>query len=143
MADHYHAVVWIDHHEAKIFHFSADDFDAARIRSSQPHQHLHHKANVVGSGHTPVEHAFLEHVSKALDGCGAVLITGPAGAKNELAAHIRKFHPQLAARISAVETLDHPTDGQIVAVARRFFRADDQMHAQQSHLPGTRPAGTS
>jgi hypothetical protein len=141
MADYYHAVVWVDHHEAKIFHFSADDFDAARIRSLQPHQHLHHKANTVGSGHAPVEHAFLERVSNALDGSGAVLITGPAGAKNELAAHIRKLHPQLAARISAVEALDHPTDGQIVAVARRFFRADDQMHAQQSHSPGTRTDG--
>jgi hypothetical protein len=142
MADHYHAVVWVDHHEAKIFHFSADEFDAARIRSSQPHQHLHHKVNTVGSGHAPVEHAFLERVSKALDGSGAVLITGPGAAKNELAAHIRKLHPQLAARISAVEALDHPTDGQIVAVARRFFRADDQMHAQQSRLP-REPTGTS
>ena len=24
MATHYHAVVWIDHHEARVFHFNAD-----------------------------------------------------------------------------------------------------------------------
>jgi hypothetical protein len=131
MPDHYHAVVWIDHHEAKIFHFSAAGFDAATIRSSQPHRHLHHKANTIGSGHAAVERGFLERVAEALDVSGAVLITGPAGAKHELAGHIAKFHPQLAARISAVETLDHPTDGEIVALARKFFRADDRMHPQQ------------
>lgn len=141
MLDHYHAVVWIDHHEAKIFHFSAADFDGATIRSSQPHQHLHHKANPIGSGHEPVDHAFLERVAKALDVSGAVLITGPAGAKHELAGYIAKAHPPLAARISAVETLDHPTDGEIVALARKFFRSDDRMHDQLHHAPGPRSNG--
>jgi hypothetical protein len=136
MTEHYHAVVWIDHHEAKIFHFDAASFDSARIHSSQPHRHLHHKANTVGSGHAPLDRAFLEQVSKALEVSGAILITGPAGAKHELAAHIGKVHPQLAARISAVETLDHPTDGEIVALARRFFRADDRMHPQRHASPG-------
>jgi hypothetical protein len=141
MLDHFHAVVWIDHHEAKIFHFSAADFEGATIRSSQPHQHLHHKANTIGSGHVPVEHAFLERVSQALDGSGAVLITGPAGAKRELSGYIAKLHPQLAARISAVETLDHPSDGEIVALARKFFGADDRLHEQLHRAPGLRTAG--
>jgi hypothetical protein len=33
-------------------------------------------------------------------------------------------------RISGVEPLDHPTDNQLVALARKFFRADDLMNAQ-------------
>ncbi len=33
----------------------------------------------------------------------------------------------------AVETVDHPTDGQMLEHARRFFRAADRMLAQ----PGT------
>ena len=130
MSEHFHAVVWIDHHEARIFHFDATDFDTARIRSALPHQHLHHKANAIGSGHASVEHAFLERVSQALHEAGAVLITGPASAKNELAEHIARHHHELAARIAAVEPLDHPTDGQIVELARRFFRANDRMRAQ-------------
>jgi hypothetical protein len=136
MHDHFHAVVWIDHHEAKIFHFDAADFDAERIRSAKPHQHLHHKANTVGSGHAATDRGFLERVAKALDVSGAVLITGPAAAKHELADYIAKVHPQLAARISGVETLDHPTDGEIVALARKFFRADDRMHAQLQRPSG-------
>ena len=137
MSDHYHAVVWIDHHQAKIFHFDAADADATRIRSAHPHQHLHHKANSIGSGHAPVEHPFLERVSQALSGSGAVLITGPSSAKEELAAHVARLHPSLAARVSGVEALDHPTDGQLLALARRFFRAADRMRAQSARPPGT------
>jgi stalled ribosome rescue protein Dom34 len=130
MSEHYHAVVWIDHHEARIFHFNAAEADSATVRSDHPHQHLHHKANARDSGHAPVEESFLERVTQAVMAAGAILITGPAGAKQELAAHIARSHPDLARRIAAVETLDHPSDGQLLALARRFFRADDRMHSQ-------------
>jgi len=130
MTEHYHALIWIDHHEAKIFHFSATESDRMRVNSTDPHQHLHHKANTRGSGHAPVDHVFLERVAQAVADAGAVLITGPANAKHELAAHIERQHPQLGKRISAVETLDHPTDGELLALARKFFRANDRMHEQ-------------
>jgi hypothetical protein len=35
MSAHYHALVWIDHHEAKIYHFDATDFDRERIHSGR------------------------------------------------------------------------------------------------------------
>jgi hypothetical protein len=55
-------LVWIDHQEARIFHFNAVEAERTSVRSSHPHQHLHHKANTRGSGHAPVEEAFLERV---------------------------------------------------------------------------------
>lgn len=131
MSEHYHTVVWIDHQEARIFNFNAEDVDPSTIRSSHPHQHLHHRANTRDSGHAPVDHEFLERVSQAVAHAGAILITGPANAKKELFAHIARRHPDLATRISGIETLDHPTDGQLVALARRFFKADDRMHPQR------------
>jgi hypothetical protein len=130
MSEHYHALIWIDHHEAKVFHFNATEADRSVVHSDHPHQHLHHKANTRGSGHVPPEPAFLEHVAQAVMPAGAVLITGPANAKKELASYIERAHPQLAQRISGVETLDHPSDGELLALARRFFRADDRMHPQ-------------
>ncbi|MBS0366530.1 MAG: translational machinery protein [Proteobacteria bacterium] len=136
MSEHGHVVVWIDHHQARIFQLAADG-DGTRIRSSHPHQHLHHKANSIGSGHAPVDRTFLERVSHALLDSGAVLITGPSGAKDELAAHLARLHPELAARVSAVETVDHPTDGELLALARKFFRADDRMHTQTRRPPGS------
>jgi hypothetical protein len=138
MSDYYHAVVWIDHQQAKIFRFDADDVDRSAVRSNHPHQHLHHKANARGSGHVAAEPAFLEQVAQALAAAGAVLITGPASAKQELAAYIARAHPQLSARISGVEALDHPSDGELLALARKFFRADDRMHAQLRRPPDHR-----
>ena len=130
MSDHYHALVWIDHHEAKIFQFNVADFERSTVQSSDPHVHVHHKANTVGSGHASVDHAFLERVAQAIAHSGAILITGPANAKNELAAHLGQHHPDLAKRVSGVESLDHPSDGELRSLARRYFKAEDRMHWQ-------------
>lgn len=130
MTNHYHAMVWIDHREAKVFHFDAESVDKDAVRSSHPNQHIHHKANAVGSGHASVDAEFLKRVTDAIEPAGAVLITGPANAKTELVAYIKSAHPKLAERISGVETLDHPSDGNLLAIGRRFFKADDRMHAR-------------
>jgi hypothetical protein len=130
MTNHYHALVWIDHHQAKIFHFDASGSDRELIRSSNPHQHLHHKANSTGSGHAALDTLFLSHVADALAHAGAILITGPGSTKTELASYIRRTRAQLAHRISGVETVDHPTDGQLTAFGRTFFEKDDRMNSQ-------------
>jgi stalled ribosome rescue protein Dom34 len=130
MTSHYHALVWIDHREAKVFQFNATEVDRAIVRSTHPDQHIHHKANAGDSGHAPVDQEFLKRVAQALSHAGAILITGPANAKTELVSYIKRVQPQLAKRISGVETLDHPTDGALVALARTFFKADDRMHPQ-------------
>ena len=130
MSSHYHAIVWIDHHEAKIFQFDATDVDSTTVHSSHRHQHIHHKANARDSGHAAVDTPFLQQVARALQHAGIVLITGPAGAKKELASYIEREDPNLAKRIAAVQTLDHPTDGELVKLARTFFAADDRMRSQ-------------
>jgi|SRR5579863_8848512 len=130
MTEHYHAVVWIDHHEARIYKFNASEVARTTVHSSHPHQHIHHKANAGDSGHAPVDAGFLEGVTRAVMAAGAILITGPANAKTELAGYMRREHPDVCKRISGVETLDHPSDGELVALARRFFKADDRMHPQ-------------
>ena len=101
MNKHYHAFVWIDHREAKVFEFNATEDDRTNIRSTHPDQHIHHKANAGDSGHAPVDKHFLKRVVDAISQSGAVLITGPANAKTELAAYINREHPDLATRILA------------------------------------------
>ena len=32
MADHYHAIVWIDHKQARVFHFNVEEADRSVIR---------------------------------------------------------------------------------------------------------------
>jgi hypothetical protein len=113
MTDHYHAIVWIDHREAKVFFVDAGAADRAVVDAHGTGHHLQHKANITGSGHQ-----------------GAILLTGPGNARLELKNYIAEHRPDLDKRISAVEALDHPSDGQLVALARKFFKADDRMHSQ-------------
>jgi stalled ribosome rescue protein Dom34 len=132
MADHhFHAVVWIDHREAHVFHFSPSDVERLILRPDDPTRHIHHKANSIGSGHAAEDQAFLDTVAKSIADAGAVLITGPANAKTELVKHIQKHEPNLMKLIVGVETVDHPSDGELVDHARRYFKAEDLMISQK------------
>lgn len=135
MSGHYHAVVWIDHHEARIFHFNIEEIDRLVLRPHDPTMRIHHKpghtAGPIGSGHMPEDQGFYHEVATALADAGAVLITGPANAKTELIKHIKTHAPRLAPIIAGIETVDHPTDNELVAHARRYFKASDRMHPQR------------
>lgn len=128
---HYHAIVWIDHHQARIFHFNLQEADEQVIHPRHPVPHIHHKANSIGAGHAAEDQDFLHRVTLVLRDTGAFLITGPGNAKQELVKHIRLHDAALLARLAGVETLDHPTDGALVAHARKYFRSADRMRSQR------------
>ena len=127
---HFHAVIWIDHHEARIFHFNATEQDHQTLHPGNPTLHIHHKANTVGSGHEVLDQTFLRDISAALGTSGEVLVIGPGNAKTELIKHIAQHDPKLKAKILGIETVHHLTDGQIVAHARNFFKSADPMQPQ-------------
>jgi hypothetical protein len=41
--------------------------------------------------------------------------------------HLHAHDPKIADKVVGVETIDHPTDGQLVAYARKYFVAKDRM----------------
>jgi hypothetical protein len=127
VSEHHHVIVWIDHSEARVFGIGREDADRQVIRTHSHQRHLHHKANSGDSGHAPIDKEFFERVAQSLLAAGALLIVGPASARTELTTFLKAHHPQLAGKISAVEALDHPTDGELIRMARKFFRADDLM----------------
>ena len=104
---HHHAVVWIDHHEARVFHFSPTDVERLILHPDHPTKHIHHKANSIGSGHASADHDYLHAVAESIADAGAILITGPANAKTELVKHIHNHDPKLINVIVGVETVDH------------------------------------
>jgi stalled ribosome rescue protein Dom34 len=124
---HYHAVIWLDHSEAHVFHFTPDEVEKLTAQSSSPRPHQHHKRGSTGSGNAKEDHAYFEHVTGLLKGAQEILVVGPAKAKLELIKHIHKHHQDMVPKITGVETLDHPTDGQLVAYARKYFVAKDRM----------------
>ena len=127
---HFHAVIWIDHHEARVFHFSATDVEKLLLHPD-PTRHIHHKANSVGSGRATDDHEFFRAVAQSITDAGAVLITGPADAKIGLNKYISRYDPKLMKVIVGVETVDHPSDAQLVAHARHYFKAEDRMLPQK------------
>lgn len=118
---HFHAVVWIDHKEARVFHFNADQSDKLTLRA-------HHASNK-HNGHE--DERFLHEVAQAVADAGEILVTGPANTKTALVKHIAKHDAHLLSRVAGVESADHPTDGQIVAHARAYFEAADRKTAQK------------
>jgi hypothetical protein len=122
MPTHFHAIVWIDHSQAKIFHVGLSGDDEMILHPRLPTRHLHHKANSIGSGHAGFDKEFFGQVLNAISDAGEILIIGPAGAKTELAKYLREQHSTIGDRIVAVEAADHPSDPEIVAYARKYFK---------------------
>lgn len=124
---HYHALVWIDHSEAHVMHISPDDVENSIVQPSEPHRKLHSRVGTLGSGRAPEDQEYYHSVVEALRGAQEVLVVGPAQAKLQLIKHIHAHAPAMVSKIVGVETVDHPTDGQLVAYARKYFLAKDRM----------------
>lgn len=130
MTSHYHAVIWIDHHEAKIIHFNADAAEEELVRPVHPPRHLHAKAGSPSGTHVTGEPEFYRDVAKSFDNAHAVLITGPSTAKTEFVKYLHEHEPQLVDRIGGIETLARVTDHQLIAEGRRYFGKADRMRPQ-------------
>lgn len=124
---HTHAVVWLDFKEAHVFQFTAEDVERKRIKAHAPFRKIHHKAGAIGSGHTHDDKSYFDAIIEALLDTAEWLVTGPAVTKNEFVSYVEKHTPPLKSRLIGVEVMDHPTDGELVDHARRFFKAADKM----------------
>ena len=122
-----HAVIWIDHHEAHVMFLSKDASEAEIIKSKSTHTHLHHKANEIGSGKLALDSKYLHSVMQAVNESKEILILGPGSAKLELIKHAHQHDAKIAEKIVGVETVDHPSDKEILAHARKFFYKVDRM----------------
>ena len=113
----FHAAVWIDHQNAKVFHVDEKSFDEALIHA--PNTHVHHDPAAV--------ERFYHEVAKALSSAAEILVVGPGSAKLALIKHIQKHHHDLNDKIIGVETVDHPTDKQLVGFIKKYFHEEDRM----------------
>ena len=71
-------------------------------------------------------------IVKLLGGAQEILLVGPGSAKLELVKHIHEHDPKLMKLIAGVETVDHPSDAQLVAYARHYLGAADKMTPQKA-----------
>lgn len=117
---HTHAVVWTDHHNARVLQFD-DEQTAARIIR----EHARHTAQHGSAVRT--EHEFFAELCHELDTVAQVLVTGSHTALADFRHYVEKHRPATAARIVAYEPVDHPTENQLVALARKHFATLDRM----------------
>lgn len=119
----FHAVVWLDHSEAHVLMFDREHIESQRIKSRSHHKH---------SGKANDSNSFFADVAQALAGSREVLLTGPGLARNQLRDWINTHQSALADTIVDSVSSDHPSDGQLVALARQYFRKFDNMAADPS-----------
>ena len=120
-----HAVVWIDHKEARVFHVHPESTDQTTVLAPQHHIHRHPKGRGELREHPDDARRFFAEVVKRLDAVDAILIVGPSSAKDELSHYMKDHAAIAAAKVVGIESADHPTGGQIVASARRYFKGID------------------
>ncbi len=130
MTSHYHAVVWLDHHEARIIHFNADAAAEEVVRPINPPRHLRAKAGSASGTHVSDEPEFYREVAAAFDDAKAVLLAGPSTAKTEFVKYLHQHSPQALKSVAGIETLARVTDHQLLAEARRYFAKADRMRSQ-------------
>jgi hypothetical protein len=116
----FHAVAFIDHQSAQVLQFAPDQLQEQKV-----HTHLHYTRQ----HHSGVrsEHEFFAEVCSALDGIAEVLVTGGHTALAAFRHYADKHRPGTAARIVGYEVVDHPTENQLVALARKHFIGYDRM----------------
>jgi stalled ribosome rescue protein Dom34 len=130
-----HAVIWIDHKEARIFHVQPETvghvqpepIDETTILSPQHLIHRHPKGRGEAKEHPDDAKRFFHEAARLLDGTDAVLIVGPSSAKTEFFRYVQDHDKKLQARVVGIETVDHPTDREIAAYAKRYFVRSDRM----------------
>jgi len=122
-----HVVVWLDHAEAHVIHFNRDASESELLKTHSTHPHLHAKAGSTGSGRSAESAPYFDDVAAAVKDSSEILIIGPGSEKLELMKRLAKHHPQVAEKVLSVESVDHPSDGQILAYARKYFARADRM----------------
>lgn len=117
----FHAVVWIDHHSAQVLQFDTEHVEAQKVKSHHHHTRQH------GAG-LRAEHEFYGDVCQALAGISEVLVTGSRQAMADFRHHVEKHRAPVAAQIVGYEAVDHPSENQLVAMARKYFLKYDRMN---------------
>jgi stalled ribosome rescue protein Dom34 len=124
-----HAAVWIDHREARVFHIHPDHVDESTIEAPK-HDVYKHPKGPEGVKERPDDaKRFFHEVARSLKETDSVLLVGPSTAKLEFFRYLHEHDRAAERKIVGIETVDHPTDGQIIAYARKYFRLGERVRS--------------
>lgn len=121
----FHAVVWLDSSEAHVLMFDREHMEAQRIKSRSHHKH---------QGKDSADPNYFPGIAAALAGTHEVLLAGPGAARTEFRTWLTSHLPLVAAVIVDSVAADHPSDAQLVAMARQYFKRHDLMAADPTQV---------
>lgn len=120
-----HIAVWIDHKEARVFDVLPEGFNEEILTAPQRLHHDRPRTAKADKEHPNDTRRFFHEVARSINGAGAILVVGPSTAKMEFTRYLHKNDHVLEGKVVGVETVDHPTGGQVVAYAREYFQKTD------------------
>ena len=108
--------VWIDREKARVFQFSDEKMERVVLEATHQDHHTHQL------DHEELESKkFYGEVAEQLGKDGRILVVGPGVIKEHFCSFLTKRFAQISARVVGCETVDHPTDHQIAAIALKYF----------------------
>ncbi|RYE63632.1 MAG: translational machinery protein [Oxalobacteraceae bacterium] len=114
------AVVWLDHTKAQVIHFDKDasESEALKTHSTHPHPKQNHADTHANEDDNT---AFYNDIAAALKDTQQILVVGPGQEKTAFVKYLAIKAPLVSENVKAVETVDHPSDGQLLSYARQHF----------------------
>lgn len=116
-----HAIVWLDQTEAHVIHFSRHAAESEVIKTTSQHK----KDGVTGNNRAVESTAYMDEVAAALAASKEILIVGPGQEKLAFIKHLNTSHAEIGDKVVSVETVDHPSDGELLVYARKYFANED------------------
>lgn len=123
----FHAVVFVDHHSAQLLQFTSEQVVERKLHEELKFTRQHQSG-------VRTEHEFFGHVCDAFEGIAEVLVVGGHSGLADFRHYVEKHRPLTEPRIVGYEVVDHPTEKQLVALARRYFAKYDLMAGHVSKL---------
>lgn len=118
------AIVYLDHQHAKIFRLGVGKADASQLNRRE----IKHHQSAETDKHKNAD-KFFHEVALELKDASEILVIGHGTAKQEFVHHLQNHHHEnLAKKVVGTETVDHPTDNQLLALGRKFFKTWDAFH---------------
>ena len=116
-------IVWLDSEKALIFSLKPEGIEKSNVSKSGIDHHSHDKKDHLNDSH--LEH-FYRDLAKALEDAEQLLIMGPGLGKKHFNSYLESHHTNgLSKKVIGIENSDHPSDNQILASGREFFKTYD------------------
>ena len=112
-------IVWLDSEKAQIFALTTEGIEKSNLEKSGMNHHSHERKDHTNDSN--LEHFYRDLAAKLSD-AEQLLLTGPGLAKKHFTNYLESHAATLSKKVVGVENSDHPTDNQILASGREFFK---------------------